>query len=372
MKNEKIDVIGIVGGGQLAQMMIEPAKKIGKTVYILDPNMKCSASSGSDKLILGEFDNSQDLAKLSKVVDVITFDIEKVNFDCLQKLENQNVVIRPSASIMGMIQDKLLQKEALRKLGFPVGWFSRTFGEVKTDQKFPLIWKARRGGYDGRGVIKVSNKEEFLLLNSVSGFVEKMVDIDKELAIMVARDIFGNVELLPIAEVVMDEETHALKFCKVPANIKLEIQDQIAFIAVRLAEKLDYIGILGIEFFLTKKGQILINELSPRPHNSGHFSIEGCSVSQFEQHIRAISGLPVLPSELLFNSVSFNVFASDNKKRTDEIIEMLNVKDDGPIFRHNYLKTSSRGGRKIGHVTVLNNTLEAAEKVAFSIMSDFT
>ena len=370
MKKKELNIIGIAGGGQLAQMMIEPAKRLGKNVYILDPDQNCSASSYCDKLINGDFNNSQDLVDFSKMVDVLTFDIEKVDYECLQSLENQKHVIRPRASIMGMIQDKLLQKSSLLELGFPVGTFSEITRCHNDDFTFPLVWKARFGGYDGKGVVKISNKEQLLSMPT-PGYVEEIVQIDKELAIMVARDVFGKVELLPIVEIVMDGETNVLKLCRAPANINIEVESLIQTLATGIVEKLDYIGILGIEFFQSKEGEILINELSPRPHNSGHFSIEACSVSQFEQHIRVISGLPVLPSKLIFNSVSFNVFASDSETRTEKIIEMLNQKKEKQVFRHNYLKKANRPGRKIGHVTVLDETVGAAEAIANQLLNQF-
>ena len=370
MKQKELNIIGVAGGGQLAQMMLEPAKKLGKTVYILDPDKNCSASSCCDKLINGDFNNSQDLMDFSNIVDVLTFDIEKVDHECLQTLEEKSHIIRPQASIMGMIQDKLLQKRTLFELGFPVGFFSEINDSNDDKHIFPLIWKARLGGYDGRGVIKIFNEEQLRAITT-PGYIEETVKIEKELAIMVARDVFGRVEFLPIVEIEMDGETNVLKLCKAPADITIENKNRIQSLAKSIVEKLDYVGILGIEFFQSKEGKILINELSPRPHNSGHFSIEACSVSQFEQHIRAVSGLSVLPSKLIFSSVSFNVFASDSETRTEKIIEMLNQKNDRQIFRHDYLKRANRPGRKIGHVTVLDETVGAAEAIANQLLEQF-
>ncbi len=370
MKKKELNIIGIAGGGQLAQMMVEPAKRLGKRIYILDPDENCSASSSCDKLINGDFNNSQDLIEFSKMVDVLTFDIEKVDYESLQSLEKQKHVIRPRASVMGMIQDKLLQKRSLLELGFPVGNFSEINNDHNDELIFPLVWKARLGGYDGKGVVKILNKEQLMSITTL-GYIEETVQIDKELAIMVARDMFGQVEFLPIVEIVMDEETNVLKLCKAPADIKLETETLIQQLAKGLVEKLNYIGILGIEFFQSKEGEILINELSPRPHNSGHFSIEACSVSQFEQHIRAVSGLSVLPSKLIFSSVSFNVFASDSESRTEKIIEMLKQKNDNQVFMHDYLKKANRPGRKIGHVTVLDETVGGAEAIANRVLDQF-
>lgn len=373
MKENELKIIGIAGGGQLAQMMISPAKKLGKHIYVLDPNDNCSASKACHKLIKGDFDNAQDLSRFSEIVDVLTFDIEKVNVECLQELESQNTVIRPQASVMGIIQDKFVQKKSLQKMGFPVGRFSDINDIGDLDYTFPLIWKARRGGYDGMGVVKISSQAQLSSLNTCPGYIEAMVDLDKELAIMVARDIFGNVETLPVTEIFMDKDTNALKLCKAPAQIESEIKARIESIAKSLVEKLKYVGVLGIEFFLTAEGEILINELSPRPHNSGHFTIEACSVSQFEQHIRAVSGLNVLPCKLLFNSVCFNVFASEYQSKTNEIIKLLNSKSSEMIFKHDYLKRGdNRAGRKIGHVTVLGDTLEIAEKIANRLINEFS
>ena len=174
-------------------------------------------------------------------------------------LEEKKHIIRPQASIMGMIQDKLLQKRTLFELGFPVGFFTE-INDCNDDKHiFPLIWKARLGGYDGRGVIKIFNEEQLRAITA-PGYIEETVKIEKELAIMVARDVFGQVEFLPIVEIVMDEETNVLKLCKAPADIKLETEALIQQLAKAMVEKLNYIGILGIEIFQSKEGEILINE----------------------------------------------------------------------------------------------------------------
>lgn len=344
-----VQTIGVAGGGQLARMMAPAARRLGLTLTVLDPDPRCSAASVADELVVGDFADPAALARLAERADVITFEIERTDVEGLRVLENRGCPVAPAARVLEIIQDKLEQKRFLAALGVPVPAF-RPFESDQAGFDPPFVWKARRGGYDGRGVAVVTSAEALESLPRVPAMAEVRVDIERELAIMVARSADGEVVLYPVTEILMDPEQHVMDTVIAPASVAPPIERDCREIARRVVEALDYVGVLAIEFFIDRKGEVLVNELSPRPHNSGHYTIEACVTSQFEQHLRAIAGLGLGASDMHCVAATFNLLGSADA--TNPADRLAGCTGETGVFVHDYGKAEIRPGRKLGHVTV--------------------
>ena len=358
--------VGIVGGGQLARMMAEAAPRLGLALTVLDPTPGAPASDFASQIV-GGFDDRAALRELALGSDVVTLDIEAVSAAALAVLEESGVQVAPSSKVLGTIQDKLVQKRFLDTHGLPTGRFAgvddaealRAFG-------LPCVLKARRHGYDGRGVKLVKTVEDASeLLASGPCMAEEIVDIDQELAIMVARNARGEIALYPVVEAEFDAAANILNTIKAPAAVGTEIAARCAELATRCVTALDGVGIFGIEFFLDRSGSVLVNEISPRPHNSGHYTIEACATSQFEQHLRAVTNMPLGPTTLLRAAASFNLLGEPDAFGRPVYTGLEDAQRGGDIGVHLYGKLSVKPWRKMGHVTVTADTaVDAAGKAA--------
>lgn len=352
--------VGILGGGQLGMMLIEERKDLPIEFWILDPNSECSCANIADKLIIGDFNNYDDVLSFGENCDIITIEIEHVNTQALRYLEKQGKTIAPSADIIELVQDKGTQKDWYKKNNIPTSDFVLLKSIEEYEGSFPCIQKTRTGGYDGKGVQKVNNKEELWDTPSV---IEPCVDIEKEISVIVARNKDGQLETFPCVEMVFNPIANLVEQLQSPATITAEQDQKAQSIAKNIAEKIELVGILAVEMFLTKTNEILVNEIAPRPHNSGHQSIEGNKTSQFHQHLRAILNLPLTSTAITKPSVMINVLGEpgfegaalyDGKEIITEIPE---------TFLHLYNKTITKPFRKMGHVTCLGETIsEATEK----------
>lgn len=361
--------VGIVGGGQLARMMAEAAPRIGVTITVLDPIPDCPASEFAAQLV-GEFDDPALLAELARTSGVVTLDIEAVTASCLAVLERSGTRVAPSAQVLGIIQDKLRQKEFLREHQLPTSGFSAVAPHAHaTVAAFgaPCVLKARRHGYDGRGVKVVRALEDVEEMLAVPCLVEHLVDIEKELAVMVARNWRGDLATYPVVEAKFDARANILDLIQAPASVPTAIAAECQALARRVVEYLDGVGIFGIEFFLARNGEILINEISPRPHNSGHYTIEACATSQFEQHLRAVTDMPLGPTTLLRPAASFNLLGEPNAHGKPEIRGLETAHDTRGAAVHLYGKHTVKPFRKMGHVTVTGDTLEEALATAHTL-----
>ena len=356
--------VGIVGGGQLARMMAEAAPRIGVSITVLDPTPAAPASEFAAQIV-ADYDDAEALRQLAAASDVVTLDIEAVSATSLSALEAAKVTVAPSSTVLGVIQDKLLQKQFLAAAGLPVGEFAdidsaealRAFG-------LPCVLKARRHGYDGRGVKLVRTEEEALAFMAGGPcMAERVVDIDRELAIMIARSARGETALYPVVEADFDAAANILNTIKAPAIVADTIAQRCTALATQCIEALDGVGIFGIEFFLTHAGEVVINEISPRPHNSGHYTIEACETSQFEQHLRAVTNMPLGSPRLLHPAASFNLLGAPEANGTPDF-RGLDVAAQTPgAAVHLYGKRSVKPYRKMGHVTVTAATrLDALQK----------
>lgn len=366
--------IGVIGGGQLAWMMGLVAPKLGLDLIIQTPNSDDPAVNRAKDVVLAAIADEQATAKLAKLTDAITFENEFIDLEALLSLEQQGVIFRPSLAALSPLLDKYDQRSYLQNIEVPVPNFALL--EKPEDlhglssQTFPLVLKARRHGYDGQGTFIVKNIAELTRIweqyNCPSMLVEEFVPFQKELAIMVARNAQGEIVTYPVVETFQHQQV-----CRqviAPAEISESISAEAQAIAKTLVSKLEFVGILGIEFFLTSTQKLLVNEIAPRTHNSGHYSLDACDVSQFEMQLRAVADLsltkPILKTEvaLMVNLLGYEISQSDYQAKREQIAQL------GNTFVHWYGKKGARPGRKMGHVTVLfNGNYVQVEEIASRI-----
>jgi len=360
--------IGIVGGGQLGKMMILEAKRLGLFVAVLDRSADCPAFSICDLFIEGNLDDPKGYYELSKQVDVITYEWENINAGVLETLEKEGHVIYPSAKALKTIQNKNLQKTALLNNKIPVPGFSSVAGinDIREHGKpgkfgYPLMLKTVSGGYDGKGNALIENADDIEKAYRKLGsgqkelMVEEYIDFEKEISVIACRGINGKKVFYPAAE-----NTHVnsiLDVTVVPADIDTAIKEKAIDIANMVMSVFEGVGTFCVEMFVTKKGDIYVNEVAPRPHNSGHYTIEACFANQFENHIRAIIGLPfgdtslIMPSAVMVNLLG----ESDGNAR---LLGLEEAYLDPNIHVHIYGKSKQKKGRKMGHYTVVGKTAE--------------
>jgi 5-(carboxyamino)imidazole ribonucleotide synthase len=366
MKNR----IGIVGGGQLGRLIAIDAKKIGFTVNIIDPTPNSPAGQVADRQIVAEYSDEKAIRELAKISDFLTFEIELANADVLNELAAKGLEINPSAETLSIIKDKLAQKEFLRKAKIPVADFMEVNSKaaiMKVAQKFgyPFLLKARFDAYDGRGNALIKKESDIDIgIEKLRGrklYVEKFVPFIKELAIMVGRNIKNEVVSYPVVETV--HKNNILHYLMVPAPVDKKIQLKAQLLAEKVMKQLKGAGIFGIEMFLTKDGNVYINEIAPRVHNSGHYTIEATETSQFEQHTRAITGMPFGSTKLKVPAaVMINILGDrDGKAKPRGIEEAEKIPG---VTVHIYGKLQTRTDRKMGHLTAVGETVDEALKKA--------
>jgi 5-(carboxyamino)imidazole ribonucleotide synthase len=366
--SEQVKKIGIVGGGQLGKMMAQAAKKMGYFVVVLDPTPDSPAGQVSDRQIVGDFLDPAKLDELVAASDVVTFEIERAH-KLLSQRENEGKMIFPSPRILELIQDKVKQKEMLAKNRIPTARYVKVEGELAAAAKkigLPAIQKAIRGGYDGRGVFVIKSERD--LKNAIQGetFLEEFVNIKKELAVNVAQSVNGEIKCHHVVEMTFNQKANICDMVIAPARVSEAIRRKAQSLAIRTVKALGKgaAGIFGIEMFLAKDGRVLVNEIAPRPHNSGHYSIEACITSQFEQHIRAVCGLPLGSAELIMPAVMVNLLGeidADGEVIFEGMSEALAISG---LSLHVYGKKTVKPFRKMGHFTVTDKSVAAALKKA--------
>ncbi len=361
--------IGIIGGGQIGKMIAQEAKRMSLKVIILDPSKDCPASTICDKLLIADFKDEDKIRELAHFSDVITYEIELANSRALKNLQLENYPIYPSPHSLYLIQNKFRQKKFLKENNLPVPEFKKIYSSadllvVAKVFGYPFMLKACEDSYDGRGNYLIKRKEDIsIAYNSFQNreiFAEKYVDFKKEISIMVARNKSGQIETFPIAENI--HKNNVLDTTIVPANISLKIKETAEIIAKNVVTCLNDIGIFGIEMFVSNNDEIFINEIAPRPHNSGHYSIEGCSISQFEQHIRSILNFPLCKPELLRPTVMKNILGPANFLGNYKVIGLSNLLSIPSTKIHLYGKSTTSPGRKLGHITCTAPTLDEVIK----------
>ncbi len=363
--------LGIIAGGQLGKMLIQEASKWDIITYVMDKDRECPAGGIASHFVQGNNMAFDDVNKFGKMVDVLTFEMENINIEALKKLKSEKCNVVPDPAILELIQDKGLQKEFYAKNGIPTSAF-KFFNNKATvleaikigDIKYPFVQKLRKGGYDGRGVAVINDEMDLEKLLDGASIVEDKVDIEKEISVIVARNRDGQIKSYPVVEMLFDARANVVDKLICPSSITVEQSEKAKQYAADIIELLNMEGLLAIEFFIDKDGEIIVNEMAPRPHNSGHHTIESVITSQFEQHLRAILNLPLGSTRLKLPAVMINVLGSEGNEgpvRYEGLTE--SIKLDG-VKVHLYGKKITRPFRKMGHVTVLSSSLECALKKA--------
>lgn len=347
--------VGVIGGGQLAWMMADAAKKLGIELVIQTPSQTDPAVAIATQTILGAIDDADSTADLAAICDVITFENEFVDLESLSKLEKQGVCFRPSLETLKPLLDKYDQRCYLRDRQLPTPNFFALEDGSLLQMTDPIVLKTRRHGYDGQGTFILKTAEELeAILKTLNGqplLVEEFVPFERELAVMAARSLTGEIVVYPVVET--QQENQVCHRVIVPADLPTATLLEVKTIARTLLESLQVVGIFGIELFLTREGKVLINEVAPRTHNSGHYTIDACVTSQFEQQIRAVCGLPLgSPALTCDGAVMINLLGYEHSE-SDYLDKRHQLSEIPGAVVHWYGKTESRSGRKLGHVTVL-------------------
>jgi 5-(carboxyamino)imidazole ribonucleotide synthase len=359
--------VGIIGGGQLGKMIAHEARRMSLKVIVLDPMEGCPASSIADEQIVADFKDEHAIMRLAEKSDVLTYEIELANSTALRELEARTYPVRPAPETLHIVQNKFRQKSFLRQHKIDVADFDRVRSEDQLYQLcdnfgFPVMLKACENSYDGRGNFLITSPEQVReAFNYFSGnelMVEKFVSFTKEISIMIARNPSGEVASFPVAENI--HKNGILDTSIVPARINQEVELKAKSMAEMTMEVLKGAGIFGIEMFVTKEGDVLINEIAPRPHNSGHYTNEACSVSQFEQHLRAVLDLPLSKPELLCPAVMINILGSEQSSGSYAIKGLRRLLSVPGVKLYVYGKKTSKPGRKLGHITATGRTVEEA------------
>ncbi|MGX5691009.1 5-(carboxyamino)imidazole ribonucleotide synthase [Arcticibacter tournemirensis] len=361
--------VGVLGGGQLGRMLIQEAINYNVSISVLDPDPEAPCKNLCDKFVTGSLTDYEAVYNFGKKTDLLTIEIEKVNVEALQKLEEEGVLVYPQPRIIRLIQDKGLQKEFFKQHGIPTAPF-QLIGSREVlkgaSLSYPFIQKLRRDGYDGRGVYKVRSAADIAQAFDAPSIIEEWVDFEKEIAVIVARNENGDIKAFPCVEMEFNPDANLVEFLISPSTLPLETQKRAEFLAIEIANSLKITGLLAVEMFLTKDNRVLVNELAPRPHNSGHHSIEGNYVSQFEQHLRAIFNLPLGDIRPITNAVMINLLGEKGYEGP-ALYEGLEeaMKLDG-VYVHLYGKKFTKPFRKMGHVTIIDDVREKAiEKARF-------
>jgi 5-(carboxyamino)imidazole ribonucleotide synthase len=359
--------LGIIGGGQLGKMIAHEARRMSLRVIVLDPTQGCPASSIADEQIVADFKDEDAILRLAEKSDVLTYEIELANSTALKYLEARSYPVRPTPETLHVIQNKFRQKSFLRQHKIDVADFERVGSEDHLYQLcdkfgFPIMLKASENSYDGRGNFLITSREQvheaFNYFSEDEIMVEKFVPFTKEISIMVARNPSGQVASFPVSENI--HKNGILDTSIVPAGINQEVELKAKRMAEMTMEVLKGAGIFGIEMFVTEKGDVLVNEIAPRPHNSGHYTNEACSVSQFEQHLRAVLDLPLSKPELLCPAVMVNILGIEHSTGSYAIKGLRGLLSVPGVKLYLYGKKTSKPGRKLGHITATGRTVEEA------------
>ena len=363
--------LGILGGGQLGKMLLTETLKYDIRTIVLDPSAEAPARFGCHTFFQGDLMDYDTVYQFGKQADLVTFEIENVNVDALERLESEGIKVYPTPKSLRIIQDKGAQKAFYKAHGIPTAPFEPfpspallATAVAEGRWTYPFVWKSTRFGYDGNGVKIVRNPQDLHALPEGPCIAELCADIDKELAVIVARSPKGEVATYPVVEMEFHPEANQVEYVLCPARIAETISDQARKIALQVAEAFGSIGLLAVELFLTKEGEIWVNEVAPRPHNSGHYSIEASYTSQFEQHLRAILDLPLGSTESKVAGVMVNLVGAEGYAGDviyEHIEDVLSLQGVTP---HIYGKRQTRPFRKMGHITITHPDIEQARSLA--------
>lgn len=361
--------IGILGGGQLGLMLLQAAVDWNLDIHILDPDAEAPCRKIAPKFTLGSLQDYDTVYQFGQDLDVITIEIEKVNVEALEVLEKEGKRIYPQPSVIRKIQDKRIQKQFYLEKGLPTAEFKLTENreDVRNFVDFlPAFHKLGRDGYDGRGVQRVSSEADIDKAFDQPGLLEKAVPFEKELAVIVARNPSGEIKCFPTVEMVFHPELNLVEYLFAPAEISNAINEKAQEIAKKTAESFGIVGLLAVELFLTADGEVLINEVAPRPHNSGHHTIRANATSQYEQHWRAILDLPLGSTEAYAPSAMVNLLGEAGYEGPAIYEGMEKLLATEQVFPFLYWKAITKPFRKMGHITIMDHDIASLKtKVDF-------
>ena len=363
--------LGILGGGQLGKMLLTETRKFDITSKVLDPSPDAPCRIACNTFVQGNLTDFNTVYNFGKDVEVLTIEIENVNVEALEKLQTEGVKVYPSPQTIKNIQNKATQKQFYATHGIPTAPF-QVFQNTESLKKaineqqltLPFVWKSARFGYDGNGVKIVRQLTDLNLLPNDQCIAESLVPFKKELAVIVARNAKGQVRTYPVVEMEFHPEANQVEYVLCPARIEEAVAQKARTIAIQVAQAFEVVGLLAVELFQTENDEILVNEVAPRPHNSGHYSIEAAYTNQFEQHLRAILNLPLGSTESKVAGVMVNLVGAEGYqgKVVYENIEQIMAMEG--VTPHIYGKKETRPFRKMGHVTIVNPNINKARQIA--------
>ncbi|NRA93601.1 MAG: 5-(carboxyamino)imidazole ribonucleotide synthase [Psychroserpens sp.] len=363
--------LGILGGGQLGKMMLYTTRKFDITTHVMDGSKDAPCKIACDTFVQGDLLDFDDVYNFGKEVDLLTFEIEKVNVDALEALEKEGIIVYPSSKTLRSIQNKATQKLFYRDHDIPTADFTRFayLSEIRDAVhnealQFPFVWKAAQFGYDGQGVKIVRELSDLDGLPKGECITEVLVPFKNELSVIVARNAKGDMRSYPVVEMEFHPEANQVEYVICPARIPEDIAQKANDVALKVSKAFDHVGLLAVEMFQTEDDQILVNEVAPRPHNSGHQSIEASYTSQFEQHLRAILNLPLGNTQSKVGGIMVNLVGAEGYTGDVMYENIESIMELDGVTPHIYGKKQTRPFRKMGHVTIVNEDLAEARRIA--------
>jgi 5-(carboxyamino)imidazole ribonucleotide synthase len=363
--------LGILGGGQLGKMMLYDTRKFDIQTYVLDPSDEAPSRIGCDLFFKGDLMDFETVYQFGKKVDVLTFEIEHVNVEALEKLESEGVKVFPSSKTLKSIQNKGKQKEFYQQKNIPTAPFKK-FDSIKdliadvenNNTTVPFVWKSTQFGYDGNGVKIIRKIDDLKSLIDTECIAEELIPFKNELAVIVARSSSGEIKTYPVVEMEFHPEANQVEYVICPARIDDKVAENAREIALKVSEAFEHVGLLAVEMFQTHNDEILINEVAPRPHNSGHYSIEASYTSQFEQHLRAILNLPLGNTDSKVGGIMVNLVGAEGHSGKVKYKNIETILGWNGVTPHIYGKKETRPFRKMGHVTIIHADINEARKIA--------
>ncbi|MFV8270610.1 5-(carboxyamino)imidazole ribonucleotide synthase [Flavobacterium sp. GT2N3] len=363
--------LGILGGGQLGKMLLFDTRKFDIQTYVLDPSDEAPSKIACNQFFKGDLMDFETVYNFGKRVDVLTFEIELVNLEALVKLEEEGIKVFPSPKTLKLIQNKGIQKDFYTQHAIPTAKYKR-FDNLKSliidildsKTKLPFVWKCTEFGYDGNGVKVIRQISDLDNLANVECIAEEMVPFKNELAVIVCRNPSGEIKTYPVVEMEFHPEANQVEYVICPARIDEKVAKKAIAIALNVSEKFNHVGLLAVEMFQTEEDEILVNEVAPRPHNSGHYSIEASYTSQFENHLRAILNLPLGNTESKVAGIMVNLSGEEGFSGDVVYKNIEKILGWNGVTPHIYGKQQTRPFRKMGHVTIVNQDIKEARRIA--------
>lgn len=363
--------IGLLGGGQLGRMMLQEAYNWNLNIHVLDPDEHAPCNNIATSFTVGDFRDYETVLSFGQDKDIMTIEFEDVNVEALEALEKMGKKVYPQPAVLRIIKDKGLQKEFYRERGIPTApyFLANNAEEVKQGiTNYPVFQKLRTSGYDGYGVTRLEGPDDEIF--DAPSMVEQGVEMEKELSVIVARNANGDTAVFPVVELEFNQEANMVAFLFSPASIDTGREEEARALAVRVIDEIGMVGLLAVEMFLSKDGELMVNEIAPRPHNSGHQSIEGNVTSQFQQHLRSILNLPLGDTSITNPSVMVNLLGEKGYKGEAVVEGEHEILGLPGVYIHLYGKRLTKPFRKMGHVCIVNKDINEAKRLALHVKNN--